>query len=70
MEADGQGHMERVGFRDDTSDEYQMSHLGDKTEPDTAPEGANISDADETTPRHGRGPRLVETHRNNRPRTG
>ena len=57
MEADGQGHMERVGFRDHTSHEYQMSHLGDKTEPDTAPEGANSSDADETTPRRHRVPR-------------
>jgi len=70
MEADEQGHIERVGLRDDTSDQYQMSYLCDKTEPDTAPEGANFSDADETTPRRRRGPRLVETHRNNRLRTG
>jgi len=69
MEADGQGHMEPVRHSDDSSDEYQMSHPGDETEPDTEPEGANLSGADETTPRHRRGPRLVETHGNNRPRT-
>ena len=69
MEADGQGHMEPVRLSDDSSDEYQMSHPGDETEPDTEPEGANLGGADETTPRRRRGPRLVETHGNNRPRT-
>jgi len=69
MEADGQGHMEPVRLGDDSSDEYQMSHPGDETEPDTEPEGANLSGADETTPRCRRGPRLVETHGNHRPRT-
>ena len=69
MEADGQWHMERVRLTDDSSDEYQMSHPGDETELDTEPEGANLSAADETTPRRRRGPRLVETHGNNRPRT-
>jgi len=69
MEADGQGHMEPVRLSDDISDEYQMSHPGDKTEPDTEPEGAHLGGADETTPRRRRGPRLVETHGNNRPRS-
>ena len=69
MEAEGQGHMERVGLSDDISDDYQMSHPGDETEPDTKPEGANLHGADETTPRHRGGPRLEETHGNNRPRT-
>jgi len=69
MEADGQGQMEPVRLSDDSSDEYQMSHPGDETEPDTEPEGANLSGADETTPRPHRGPRLVETHGNHRPRT-
>jgi len=69
MEADRQGHMEPVRLSDDSSDEYQMSHSSDQTEPDTEPEGANLGGADETTPRRRRGPRLVETHGNNRPRT-
>jgi len=69
MEADGQGHMEPVRLGDNSSDEYQMSHLGDDTEPDTVPEGANLSGVDETTPRRRRGPELVETHGNYRPRT-
>jgi len=69
MEADGQGHMEPVRLSDDSSDEYQMSPLGNETEPDTEPEGANLDGADETTPRCRRGPRLVETDGNNRPRT-
>jgi len=69
MEADGQGHMEPVRLGDDSSDEYQMSHLGDETEPDTEPEGANLGGVDETTPRRRRGPRLVERHGNIRPRT-
>jgi len=69
MEADGQGHMEPVRLSDDSSDEYHMSHPGNETEPDTEPEAANLGSADETTPRRRRGPRLVETHRNNRPRT-
>jgi len=34
MEADGQGHMEPVRLSDDSSDEYQMSHPGNETEPD------------------------------------
>jgi len=68
MEADGQRHMEPVCLGDDSSDEYQMSHLGDETEPDTEPEGANRGGADETTPRRHHGLRL-ETHGNNRPRT-
>jgi len=46
-----------------------MSHLGDKTEPHTEPEGANLGRADETIPRRHRGPRLVEPHGNNLPRT-
>jgi len=61
--------MEPVPLSDDSSDEYQMSHQGDETEQDTKPEGANLSGADETTPRRRRGPRLVETHGNHRPRT-
>jgi len=69
MEADGQGHMEPVRLSDDSSDEYQMSHPGDETEPHTKPEGANLGGADETTPRRRRGPRLVENHGNNRSRT-
>jgi len=69
MEADGQGDMQPVRFSDDSSHEYQMSHPGDETEPDTEPEGANLSGPDETTPRRRRRPRLVETHGNNRPRT-
>jgi len=69
MEADGQGHMEPVRLSDDSSDEYQMSHPGDETEPDTGPEGAKLGGADETSPRSRCGPRLVETHGNNRPRT-
>jgi len=67
MEAEGQGHMEPVRLSDNSSDEYQMSHPGDETELNTEPERANLSGADETTPRHHRGPRLVETHGNNRP---
>jgi len=70
MEADGQGHMEPVGLSDDSSDEYQMSHPGNKTEPDTEPEGANLGGADEKTARRRCGPRLVETRRNNRPSPG
>ena len=69
MEADEQGHMEPVRLSDDSSDEYQMSHPGDETEPDTEPERANLRGADETTPRRRLGPRLVETYGNNRPRT-
>jgi len=69
MEADGKGHMEPVRLSDHSSDEYQMSHPGHETEPDTEPEGANLGGADETTPRCRRGPPEVETHRNNRPRT-
>jgi len=69
MEADGQGHMEPFRLSDDSSDAYQISHPGDETEPETEPEGANLGGADETTPRRRRGPRLVETHGNNRPRT-
>jgi len=69
MEADGQGHMEPFCLSDDSSHEYQMSHPGDETEPDTEQEGANLCGADETTPRRRRRPRLVETHGNNRPRT-
>ena len=56
MEAYRQGHMEPVRLSDDSSDKYQMSHPGDETEPDTEPEGANLSGVDETTPRHRRGP--------------
>jgi len=61
--------MEPVHLSEVSSDEYQMSHPGDETEPDTEPEGANLGGADETTPRGRRGPRLVETHGNNRRRT-
>jgi len=35
MEADRQGHLEPVHLRNDSSDEHQMAHLGDKTELDT-----------------------------------
>ena len=69
MEVDGQGHMEPVGHSDNSSDKYQMSHQGDKTELDTEPEGENLCGADVTTPRSRRGPRSVETHGTNRPRT-
>jgi len=62
MEADGQGHLEPVRLGDDSSDEYQMSHPGDKTEMDTKPERATLGGPDEPTPRRRRGPRLVETH--------
>jgi len=69
MEAHRQGHMEPIRLGEDSSDEYQMSHPGDETEPDTEPEGANLGGVDETTPRRRRGPRLVKTHGNNRART-
>jgi len=69
MEADRQGHMEPVRLSDDSRDEYQRSHPGHEAEPDTEPEGANLGGGDETTPRRRRGPQLVETHGNNRPRT-
>jgi len=69
IEADSQGHMECVRLSDDSSDKYQMSHLADETKPDTEPEGENLGGAYVTTPRRCRGPRLVETHGNNRPRT-
>ena len=69
MEADRQEYIEPFRHSGDSSDEYHMSHPGDETEPDTEPEGANLGGADETTPKHRRGPRLVETHGNNRPRT-
>jgi len=42
--------MEAVRLSHDSSDEYQMSHPGDETEPDTEQEGANLGGADETTP--------------------
>jgi len=61
--------MEPVRLSDDSSDQYQMSHLGDETEPDTEPEGANLGGVEETTRSWNHGPRLVETHGNNRPRT-
>jgi len=61
--------MEPVRLSDDSSDEYQMSHPGDETKPDTEPEGANLGGADEPTPRRCRRPRFVETHGNNRPST-
>ena len=56
MEADGQGHVEPARLSDASSDEYQMSHPGDETEPDTEPEGAILGGGDDTTPRHRRGP--------------
>jgi len=56
MEADGEGHMEPVRHSDNSSNEYQMSHLGDEPESDTVPEGANLGGPDETTPRGRRGP--------------
>jgi len=46
-----------------------MSRPGDETQPETKPAGANLGSADKTTPRRRRGPRLVETHGNNHPRT-
>jgi len=61
--------MKPVRLSDDSSDKYQMSHPADETEPDTELEGANLGSADETTPIRRCGPRLVETHGNNRPRT-
>jgi len=61
--------MEPLRLSDASSNEYQMSHPGEETEPDTEPERANLGGADETTPRRRRGPRLVETHGTNRPRT-
>ena len=39
--------MEPVRLSDDSSDEYQMSHPGDQTGPDTEPEGGNLGGADE-----------------------
>jgi len=69
MEADRQGNMEPVHLSDDSSDDYPMSHPGDESEPDTEPEGANLGGADETTPSRRGGPRLVDTHGNNHPRT-
>jgi hypothetical protein len=69
MEPDGQGHMEPVRLSDDSCDEYQMSHLADETEPDTEPDIEDLGSADERTSRRRRGPRLAETHGNNRPRT-
>ena len=69
MEADGQRHMEAVRLGDATSDKYQMSHPGDETQPDTEPDGANLSGGDDTTPRRRRGPRLVVTHGDNQART-
>jgi len=68
MEADGQGHMEPIRLIGDSSDEYERSHLGDETEPDTEPKRANLGGPDETTRRRHRGPRLVETHGNHRRR--
>jgi len=62
--------MEPVRLSDDSRDEYQMSHLGNETEAATEPEGANLGGTDKTTARRRCGPRLVETHGNNRPRTG
>jgi len=61
--------MEPVRLSDNSSDEYMMSHPGDETERDIEPEGGNLGGADETTPRCRHGPRLVETHGNNRPTT-
>jgi len=61
--------MEPVHLSDDSSDEYQMSYLGDETEQDTEPEGANLGSADDTIPKLRRGPQLVETHGNTRRRT-
>ena len=69
MEADRQGHMEPVCLSDDTRDEYQMSHPGDETEPETESEGGNLSSATQTTPRRRCGPRLVTSHENRPPRT-
>jgi len=69
MEADGQGHMEPVRLSDDSSDQYQMSHAGHETEPDTEPEEGNLGGTDETTPARRRAPRFVETHGNQRPGT-
>ena len=51
-----------VDLSDDSSDEYQMSHPDNETEPDTEPEGASLGGADETTRRRRHGPRLLETH--------
>jgi len=61
--------MEPDPLSDDSSDEYPMSHPGDETEPDTEPEAVKLGGVDETTPRRRRGARLVETRRNNCPRT-
>ena len=61
--------MEPVPLSDDSSNEYQMSHPGDETEPDTEPEGVNLGGADKTISTHRCKPRLVEKHGNKRPRT-
>ena len=69
-EPDGQGHMEPVHLSDDSSDEYQMLHLANETEPDTEPDLEDLGSADERTSRRRRGPRLAQTPGgNNRPRT-
>ena len=69
MKADRQGHMEPVLLSHDSSDKYQMSDQNDKTKLNTKPEGENLADMDETTPRRRRGPQWVEIHGNNHPRT-
>jgi len=61
--------MEPVRLSDDSSHEYQMSHLRDETELETEHAGANLGGADATTPRCRHGPQLVETHRTTCPRT-
>ena len=69
MEPDGQGHMEPVRLSDDSTDEYQRSHLTDETEPDNEPEVEGLSSVNERTSIRRRGPKLAETPGKNRPRT-
>ena len=62
--------MEPVRLSDDSTDEYQMLHLADETEPDTEPDIEDLGSADERTSRRRRGPRLADTPGgNNRLRT-
>jgi len=46
-----------------------MLDRDDETEPHTEPEGVNLGGMEETIPRRGRGPQLVERHGNNRLRS-
>ena len=61
--------MEPVRLRNDSADEYEISHLADETELDTEPDAEDLGSADERTSTRRRRPRLAETPGNNRPRT-